>query len=181
MEGAKNFLGEILGAPNYHEVVQPQGTFVSDMLDSLKSVNMVQADKIVKAIKSVGWDASTEKALLAKLTDLTIRVSVPSGMNAVQDFKALPNYFTTKQWQLLNGEEVSNDEKHDTIQSHAASLTLHKASEPTCQPLTALALWATHGFDKAMRMSSQMLLNEYKFMKKRLKRSVGRLNTLQLT
>ena len=90
MEGAKNFLGEILGAPNYHEVVQAQGTFVSSMLDSLKSVNMVQADKIVKAIKCVGFDASTEEALLAKLTDLTIKVSVPSGMNAVQDFKALP-------------------------------------------------------------------------------------------
>ena len=45
LEGAKNFLGEILGAPNYHEVVQAQGTFVSSMLDSLKSVNMVQADK----------------------------------------------------------------------------------------------------------------------------------------
>ena len=56
----------MLGAPNYHEVVQAQGTFVSSMLDSLKSVNMVQADTIVKAIKSIGWDASTEKALLAK-------------------------------------------------------------------------------------------------------------------
>ena len=57
MEGANNLLGEILGAPNYHEVVQAQGTFVSSMLDSLKSVNMAQADQIVKAIKSVGWDA----------------------------------------------------------------------------------------------------------------------------
>ena len=75
LEGAKNFLGEILGAPNYHEVVQAQGTFVSSMLDSLKSVNMVQADKIVKATKSFGWDASTEKALLAKLGDLTRMVS----------------------------------------------------------------------------------------------------------
>ena len=46
MEGAKNFLGEILGAPNYHEVVQAQGTFVSSMLDSLKSVNMVQVDNV---------------------------------------------------------------------------------------------------------------------------------------
>ena len=45
LEGAKNFLGEILGAPNYHEVVQAPGTFVRSMLDSLKSVNMVQADK----------------------------------------------------------------------------------------------------------------------------------------
>ena len=59
------------------------------MLDSLKSANMVQADQHVKASTSIGWDASTEKALLAKLTDLTIRVSVPSGMNAVQDFRAL--------------------------------------------------------------------------------------------
>ena len=64
-EGAKHFLGEILGAPNYHEVVQAQGTFVSSMLDS-KSVNMVQADKIVKAIKSIGWDASTEKGLVGQ-------------------------------------------------------------------------------------------------------------------
>ena len=115
MEGAMNLLCEIRGALNYHEVVQAQGTFVSSMLDSLKSVNMVQADKTVKAIKSVGWDASTEKALLAKLTDLTIRVSVPSGMNATQDFKALPNYFTTKQWQLLNDEEVSNEESMPPI------------------------------------------------------------------
>ena len=66
MEGAKNFLGEILGAPNYHEVVQAQGAFVSNMLDSLKSVNMVQADTIVKAIKSIGWDASTEKGLVGQ-------------------------------------------------------------------------------------------------------------------
>ena len=110
MAGATNFMGEILGAPNYHEVVQAQGAFVSSMLDSLKSVSMVQADNILKAIKSMGRDASTEKALLSKLTDLTIRVSVPSGMNAVQDFRALPNYFTTNQWQLLNDEKVSNEE-----------------------------------------------------------------------
>ena len=65
--------------------------------------------------------------------------------------------------------------KRHIIDRHAASLTLYKASEPTCQLLTALTLWTTHGFDKAMQMSSPMLLNEYKFMKKRLKRSADRL------
>ena len=174
MEGVKSFMREILGAPNYGEVLQAQVGMVRSMLSSVTSINMTQADAIVKAIKTIGWDSETQKELLAKVGEMTIKLGVSSKKQDLQDFKAFANYLKGVHWKDMNDDEISDADKLAGLLEHSASLTLRKGSEPSYQLLTALHLWATKGFDHALKLSGRALYNENKFIKKKVKEVASR-------
>ena len=134
------------------------------------SLSLEQTAQVAEELSKIPWQCPSHRdEVLAALTAGPADVAETSIRRKLQDYSAVVNYFTDKQWELLLGTSVPSH-KLQMILNHVHCLGLCCASESTIQRLTTLFLCATEGplAAKAMAHSQKLAMTQH--LKREFKR-----------
>ena len=113
------------------------------------SLSLEQTAQVAEELSKIPWQRPSHRdEVLAALTAGPAGVAETSARRKLQDYTAVVNYFTDKQWELLLGTSGPSH-KLQMILNHVHCLGLRCASEPTIQRLMTLFLCATDGASRS--------------------------------
>ena len=145
------------------------------------NITITDATSIVNALKKLPEPDRLIQAVMESLSDGRPEISALAQRKGLQNYVALPDYFTAKQWMTFANADVSARLKLDMFMEHLARLGLCCPSESTVQAIGAFYLMAIESEETRNNMTPAMKLETAKSMKKKLKEHSAGAACLALT
>ena len=128
----------------YSRASDEQSIVLAQKLSSRK-LSLEEATELAEAVSRIPWqDSSHRETVQASLvSDVAVVASSNSGTRrSMQDFEAMPNYYTDQQWRFFSSDAMPA-QKLRVLLEQPHRLGLRCASEPTARKLTVLYLRVT--------------------------------------
>jgi len=166
-QAAQAFAQQLGDSPGARKILLAQRRHVEQRLQEL-SLSEQDAGRVLAAIESIPWPAGAKEGLTSLIAERTATPPVfsVSARSRLQDFRAIGDYFTERQWTALLNDRTSAQSKLDMVISQAVSLQPRNPSEFTYQRLVALYLACTEGYSKAVGLNAQVKYNSVQRLKR---------------